>query len=177
MRPDMNRGLEVCLGASFTGEWDNENSEEPTSVLSRTGYSIKYSNCTIVWTSKLQTEITLSTTEAEYVTLSQATREIIPLIHLLNEIKGSIKSTTESRPEFKCTVFEDNLGCIELAKCPRMRPRTKHIAIKYYHFRSMALDETISVTDINTDEQWADLQAKNLDKTKFLKFRKLICGW
>jgi len=29
------------------------------------------------------------------------------------------------------TVFKDNNGALELAKCQRMRPRTKHIAIKY----------------------------------------------
>eukprot|EP00957_Ditylum_brightwellii_P066929 5079553-Ditylum_brightwellii.AAC.1 len=75
MRPDLNRGLEVYVDASFAGEWNSENSEEPTSVLSRTGYIIKYANCLIVWTPKLQTEIALSTTEAEYVALSQAMRE------------------------------------------------------------------------------------------------------
>eukprot|EP00957_Ditylum_brightwellii_P115678 8823578-Ditylum_brightwellii.AAC.1 len=37
MIPDMNRGLEVYVDASFAGEWNSENSEEPTSVLSRTG--------------------------------------------------------------------------------------------------------------------------------------------
>eukprot|EP00957_Ditylum_brightwellii_P194388 14804222-Ditylum_brightwellii.AAC.1 len=75
MRPDLNRGLEVYVYTSFAGEWNSENSEEPTSVLSRTGYIIKYANCLIVWTSKVQIEITLNTTEAEYVALSQAIRE------------------------------------------------------------------------------------------------------
>eukprot|EP00957_Ditylum_brightwellii_P070957 5391906-Ditylum_brightwellii.AAC.1 len=96
----------------------SENSEDPTSVLSRTGY-IKYANCPIVWTSKLQTEIALSTTEVEYVALLQAMKEVIPLIHLLNKRK-------------------------ELANCPKMRPRTKHIAIKYHHFRSMEANMWLS---------------------------------
>eukprot|EP00957_Ditylum_brightwellii_P115328 8794723-Ditylum_brightwellii.AAC.1 len=61
MRPDLNRGLEVYVDVSFAGEWNSENNEEPTSVLSRTGYMIKYANCPKVWTS----------TEAEYVALSQ----------------------------------------------------------------------------------------------------------
>eukprot|EP00957_Ditylum_brightwellii_P182667 13913667-Ditylum_brightwellii.AAC.1 len=75
MRPDMTRGFEVYKDASFSGEWNSACGEEPTSVLSRTGYIIKYANCPIVWSSKLQTEITMSTTEAEYVALSQAMRE------------------------------------------------------------------------------------------------------
>eukprot|EP00957_Ditylum_brightwellii_P147508 11233167-Ditylum_brightwellii.AAC.1 len=68
-------------------------------------------------------------------------REVIPLIQLLNKIKSLIGITSENRPEFKCKVFEDNLGCIELANGPRMKTRTKRIAIKYHHFRNMALDE------------------------------------
>eukprot|EP00957_Ditylum_brightwellii_P174217 13263712-Ditylum_brightwellii.AAC.1 len=90
MRPDMNIGLEVYVDAPFAREWNGKNSEEPTSVLSRTGYMIKYASCPIVWASKLQTEITLSTTEAEYVALSQAMRVVIPLKHLLNKIKGQL---------------------------------------------------------------------------------------
>eukprot|EP00957_Ditylum_brightwellii_P062087 4712087-Ditylum_brightwellii.AAC.1 len=67
--------------------------------------------------------------------MSQAMREAIPLINLLNKIAESIRISEDSSVEFKCTMFKDNNGCIELSKCPRMRPRTKHISIKYHHFR------------------------------------------
>eukprot|EP00957_Ditylum_brightwellii_P177544 13523483-Ditylum_brightwellii.AAC.1 len=45
MRPDLRRGLEVYVDASFEGEWGQAWSDEPTSVLSRTGSVIKYANC------------------------------------------------------------------------------------------------------------------------------------
>lgn len=32
-------------------------------------------------------------------------------------------------------LFADNTGAYELAKAPKMPPRTKHIALKYHHFR------------------------------------------
>jgi hypothetical protein len=44
--------------------------------MSHTGYVIMYANCPIFWASKLQTEIALSTAEAEYIALSQALREV-----------------------------------------------------------------------------------------------------
>eukprot|EP00957_Ditylum_brightwellii_P160535 12221162-Ditylum_brightwellii.AAC.1 len=47
---------------------------------------------------------------------TSAIREVILPIQLLDEMKGSIRITTESRPEFKYKVFDDNLGCIELAR-------------------------------------------------------------
>jgi hypothetical protein len=44
---------------------------------SRTGYVITYSNCPVIWASKLQTQVALSTTESEYIALSTALREVI----------------------------------------------------------------------------------------------------
>eukprot|EP00957_Ditylum_brightwellii_P178192 13572574-Ditylum_brightwellii.AAC.1 len=137
-----SRGLEMFVDPSFAGDWQHAWSKE-SSVLSRTGFIIKYANCLIVWTSKLQTYIALSTMEAEYVAMSHAMREAIPLMRLLNEVKGSINICMDKKAEFKCTVFEDNNGCIELAKCPRMRLRTNHLAIKYHHFRSKDEDGLI----------------------------------
>ena len=76
----------------------------------------------------------LSTTESEYIALSQSLRDVIPLMGLLNELKKVFPSKQEV-PTIHCTVFEDNRGCIELVKAPRMRPRTKHIGLKYHPFR------------------------------------------
>ena len=84
--------------------------------------------------SKLQTEITLSTTESEYVALSQAMRDVIPLLEVLSHIQKAIEVEIE-KPVVRCTVFEDNMGALELAIAPKMRPRTRHIAVKYHHFR------------------------------------------
>ena len=61
-----------------------------------------------------------------------------------------------------CTVFENNNSCIELVKCPRMRPRTKHIGLKYHHFRSKVKDEMISVHRADTKMQNGDLLTKAL---------------
>eukprot|EP00957_Ditylum_brightwellii_P017230 1298674-Ditylum_brightwellii.AAC.1 len=75
MRPDMTRGLEVYVDALFADDWEQSWSNDPKSVISRTGYVIKYANCPIVWMSNLQSEIAMSTTESEYIALSQAMRE------------------------------------------------------------------------------------------------------
>ena len=59
------------------------NSDNAENVLSRIGYVLMYVNCPIHWVSCLQTEIALSTAEAEYIALLQALRDVIPLITLL----------------------------------------------------------------------------------------------
>ena len=111
----------------------NKTSEDPNGCRSRTGYVIYYNGCPIIWKSKLQTEIALSTTEAEYIALSQSTREIIPFRELLLEL-GLILKIPTPQSTLRCTIFEDNEGAKELANNPKYRPRTNHIAVKYQHF-------------------------------------------
>ena len=144
--------------------------------MSRTGYVVLYANCPIIWCSKLQTEISLSTTEAEYIALSQSLRDVIPLIGLLKELQEILEFTSET-PTVHCTVFEDNKGCIDLVNAPRMRPRTKHIALKYHHFRSFVANKTISIQYVETSLQLADIFTKALGDVQFIKLRELLIGW
>ena len=67
---DKSRGLEVYVNADFAGGWNMTDTTTADNVLSRTGFVICYAGWPIVWSSKLQTKIALSTTEAEYVVMS-----------------------------------------------------------------------------------------------------------
>ena len=143
--------------------------------MSRTGYVILYANCQIIWSSKLQTEIALSTTESEYIALSQSLRDVIPLMGLLTELQPAI-SFSVNVPTVHCTVFEDNKGCIDLVKVPKIRPRTKHIALKYHHFRSFVRDKKVSIQYIETKLQIADIFTKALNDTQFAALRSRLIG-
>ena len=81
----------------------------------------------------MQMEITLLTTESEYVALSQALRDVIPFMNVAKEFNKLFKLDTP-KPLILCKLFEDNNGALTLAKDPKYRPRTKHIALKYHHF-------------------------------------------
>ena len=71
-------------------------------------------------------------------------REAIPMMTLLDEMKKVFPIETEL-PKVHCTIFEDNNSCIELAKCPKMRPRTKHIGLKFHHFRSKVQEGLVTL--------------------------------
>ena len=163
------------MDASFAGDWNTSWSDEPSSVMSRTGYVILYANCPIIWSSKLQTEIALSTTESEYIALSQSLRDVIPLMGLLTELQPAI-SFSVNVPTVHCTVFEDNKGCIDLVKVPKIRPRTKHIALKYHHFRSFVRDKKVSIQYVETKLQIADIFTKALNDTQFAALRSRLIG-
>ena len=111
----------------------------------------------------MQTEIALSTTESEYITLPTAMRKAIPFIQLMKEISTMFGLLTR-KPVFNCKVREDNDSCMTVAKAPKFTIRTKHIAIKYPHFRSFVSDDTIVINPIATSEQLADMLTKSLNR-------------
>ena len=78
----------------------------------------------------------MSTLEAEYVALSMAMRELVPLRRLIGEIRDKTDTSLSHKTLMNSTVFEDNNGALGLATSPKITPRTKHIAIKYNWFRS-----------------------------------------
>eukprot|EP00957_Ditylum_brightwellii_P066173 5021575-Ditylum_brightwellii.AAC.1 len=167
--------IECYLDADFAGAYTKENNHDPNSVRSRSGCVIMYGNYPIIWFSRLQSEIALSTTEAEYIALSIAAREVLSLRELISEI-APVTKITVTKPDIRCTIFEDNKGAEELAKMHKSRPRTKHIAVKYHHFIQAVKDKILHVTRIDTKDQRTDIFTKALPSPSFESFREAIMG-
>ena len=174
--PDIWKGLECYVDADFAGGWQQADSNEADSVLSRTGMLIMYANCSIYWYSSLQTEIALSTAEAEYIALSSALRQVLPLMTLMKEIHTGIPMHI-SKPNFVCKVHEDNHSYIKVAIGIKFSPRTKHIALKYHHFRSHVKSGRVEIQYRPTEEQLANLLTKPLSNEAFFTLRYMLCGW
>ena len=135
-KPDITKSLECFVDSDFSGNWNKEDADsDMDTARSRTGYVIRYAGCPIVWGSKLQTHIALSSTEAEYIAISTAMREVIPLMALLKEMSEKQFITHNNQADIHCQIFEDNSGAIEIAQTTKYRPRTKHINTQYHHFR------------------------------------------
>jgi hypothetical protein len=84
---------------------------------------------------KLHSQIVLSTTKAKYITMSQALCDIIPVMSLvLQEMREQSFKAVYIKPYVYCKVFENNAGALELARLPKLCPKTKHINICYHHF-------------------------------------------
>ena len=175
-KPDTSKGLECHVDADFAGGWASGDTTNPEAVLSCTGFVISYAGCPIYWGSRVQTEIALSTTEAEYIALSVAMREVLPFLNLMEEMRNFLP-VRDDEPKFFCKVWEDNRGCIKVAESPKFTPRTKHIALKYHHFRRFVSDGTVKIFPINTLEQTADIFTKPLDTPQFVYLRKKLCEW
>jgi hypothetical protein len=176
--PDITKSLECFVDSDFSGNWHKDDAaSDMDTARSRTGYIIRFAGCPIVWGSKLQTHIALSSTEAEYIAISTAMREIIPLMALIEEMhhKGFITNLTE--PDIHCRVFEDNSGAIEIAQTTKYRPRTKHINTQYHHFRYFVDTGKISLQYIPSKDQLADMLTKSLPLSDLQRLRKRLMGW
>jgi hypothetical protein len=91
---------------------------------STTGYLFLLNNSPISWTSKKQQTVTLSFTEAEYVALAQATKEVIWLRALFKDLGQEQTAPT--------IIYEDNKSAIALATNSANHQKTKHIDVQYH---------------------------------------------
>jgi hypothetical protein len=169
--------LEVYVDADFAGNWDPKETDDKDTARSRHGYLFYYAGCPILWKSQLQSEFALSSTESEITGLSYALRDAIPIMNLLEEMIKMGLPVTTSKATVHCRVFEDNSGAVEIAKVAKYRPRTKHLNNRIHHFRSYVDNGQISIHQIDTLNQPADILTKPLGADAVTKFRTMIMGW
>jgi hypothetical protein len=123
--PDENKRLEVYVDATFLQDWDPKFAwEDPDTARSRHIFAIKYTGCTTVSKSQLQSKICLSATEAEYIGISYALRDTIPIIETLREMQEYGFKVHPTITKVHCRVFKDNSGALEMAKIHKSRPRS-----------------------------------------------------
>ncbi len=177
MRPTKELKIDCFVDADFAGLWGAEDPDDPISVKSRTGYILTLGNCPLLWVSKLQSEISLSTMESEYVALSTAMRDVLPMRRLVTAVAKAITGEDQVESIAHSDVFEDNNGALTLATIPRMTPRSKHYGTKYHFFRQHVQSGELKINKIATKEQLADIMTKGLPRETFTYLRDKLMGW
>jgi hypothetical protein len=173
-----DHSFDTWVDADFVGNWDRVNADkDPSTAKSRTGYILMYAGCPIVWASKIQREVSLSSTESEYNALSESLRHVIHMMYLVDEMKEQGYKISTAPPKVHCKVFEDNAGCLEMARLPKMRPRTKHLCVKLHHFREHVRKGRISIHKVPTELQLADIATKPQPEALFVSQRESILQW
>ena len=120
--------------------------------------------------------VALSTAEVEYIALLQSLQDVLPIMALVSEMKERKFRVICTEPYVYCKSFEDNSGALELARLPKLRPRSKHININYHHFREHVRKGLVKIFPISTHKQVADVLTKNLPQNPFIKHRIKMCG-
>eukprot|EP00253_Pinus_taeda_P021956 PITA_21956 len=131
------------VDADYAGDLDKRRSTK--------GYGFTLAGGAISWMLKLQETIALSTTEAEYIVASDASKEAIWLKGLLDEIE---------RTQEKVNVLCDTQSAIHLATNPAYHNRTKHIDVRYHFLRHLIDGRKVSFQNIHTQENCANIFTK-----------------
>jgi hypothetical protein len=129
---------------------------------STTGYFFKLANGIFSWQSRAQKTIALSSTKAEYMALSDCSRQTVWIQSLLQELGFKIPTIP---------ICRDNQGSIFIGSNPVQVCRSKHIDIRYHYVWQLIKEKRIELFFVEGAENTADLFTKNLGAPKFLKFR------
>ena len=109
--------------------------------------------------------------------MSQALRDIIPIMGLLQEMREQDFKVLCTEPYVYCKVFEDNSGALKLARLPKLRPRTKHINGCYHHFCEHDVRKgLIKIFPVDTKDQIADALNKPLAQNVFQRHRRFCAA-
>lgn len=138
-------------------DWGNSLSRKST-----TGLLARYNRGLILWKSKLQKTVSLSSAEAEYYAASEMAIEIIYLRNLLGNMRLPQRANT--------AVFEDNTTCIEWSNhVMGGRERAEHIDIRKHFAHEAVQNGHMRLYKIPTEYQLADLLTKGLQLAQFEK--------
>lgn len=111
----------------------------------------------VSWSSKKQTSVALSSTEAEYMALTQASKEAIWIRRLLLEL---------GQPDEPVLINVDNQSCMALAKNPEFHARSKHIDIQYHFIREKVEGGIVKLEFCPTQKMVADVLTKAIPSEK-----------
>ena len=131
-----------------------------------TGYAMFLANGIISWLSQRQKRVHLSSTEAEYVGITETACQIQWIWNLYEEISFIVG------PLPLCI---DNQGTIFLASNSAQEGCTKHIWMPEHYIHEVVESGEIQLFYVPTDQQFADIFTKNLGKTKFQDGRNTLC--
>jgi len=129
-----------------------------------TGYVIYLLGVPLIWKSKSQRSVALSSTEAEYMAVSEVCADIMFLKQVLEFVGVSIQYPIE--------VHVDNVGAIFLANNATTGPRTRHIDIRYHYVRDFIEDCVIVVRFVPSGKNDADPYTKNTTEAIFNEHTK-----
>ena len=127
-----NDPIKTYTDADWAGQVDTSKSTA--------GMVMLFNGTAISWYSKTLKVIALSSQDAEYMALSDGSREIIFIRQLLNELGMELKSPTE--------IYGDNNGSLAVSNNPAAHQKTKHIRIRYHFIRQEIKNGAVSYTHL-----------------------------
>ena len=148
------------------GLCDSEFCGDKETRISFYGFILYLCGAPISWRSKAGKSMTLSSTEAEYVAISELAKEVIFVKQVLESIGLKV--------EFPIILEVENVGAIYLSYNCTTSQRTKHIDARMHFVREFIEDGILKVIFVRTEDNTSDIFTKNMNKDIFLKHQKKL---
>jgi hypothetical protein len=170
LRGTVDMGLTYRRGkqnvCKVTAYCDSDWAEDQMDRKSTSGYLVHVNGNLVLWGSKKQTTVSLSSSEAEYKAMSAVLEEIMWLTQFLQEIGEEV--------ELPSICYCDNNGAKLMGESEVGTKRTKHIDIRHHFIKDEVEKGTFKVKWISTTDQLADLLTKCLGKFRFTALLKRV---
>jgi hypothetical protein len=153
---DFSWNLKVFCDSDWAGD--------PETRVSVTGFVIYLLDVPVCWRSKSQKGVTLSSTEAEYVAISEAVKEDKFIYYLLCDFHIKVN--------LPIIIKTDNIGSIFMAENSSTGVRTRHVGTRYHFIREFIEDGFIKVEFVRSVENDADIFIKNVSHDLYVKHTK-----
>ena len=144
---------------NITGIADATYAADPDTRRSVTGFLIYVDSNLMFWKSRMQDSVALSSTEAEYMAVSQCLCEMLFIIQVVEFLGITVR-----RP---MVIYTDNTGVIDMSKNLTASGRTRHIDIRHHHIRDHIESGLIDICYVRTHNNLADMLTKNLRASLF----------
>jgi hypothetical protein len=159
----------LCFGNGnqmLVGYVDADMAGDVDSRKSTSGYLITFAGGAVSWQSRLQKCVALSTTEAEYIAITEGCKEILWMKKFLQELGQNQESYV---------LYCDSQSAIHLSKNSTYHSRSKHIDVRYHWIRDVLENKLLQIEKIHTNDNGADMMTKALPKEK-IEFCKEAAG-
>ena len=138
---------------------------DKTTMKGVSGFIILFNEFSIIWRSKRQEIVCLSSTESEILSLTVLVQELIWLKNIL-----SFLSNLQLINLNEITVYQDNQSCINLFKNNNYSDRTKHISIKIKFIIQEFKKLNFKLLHCTSNDMIADMFTKSQSKQQHYKF-------
>jgi hypothetical protein len=125
----------------------------------------------IIWKSTKQTSVATSSTESEYIAMSQCGKSSQWIAQVIRDMGYPQYISKDPKT---VDIRGDNQGALALVKNPHLHERSKHIDISYHFIRDLAEKARISVAYIPTGDMAADGLTKPLARVAFERFKGML---
>ena len=153
-----NLSVTCFVDSSWAGDVDTRRS--------RYGFAVYVGKSLVAWCSKLHPSVALSSAEAEYTAATEACKTV--------KWVGSLMTFMQVPPPTPIWVFEDNSACRSMVLSAQVSGRNKHFELRQHYVRQLVQEGLITLKEISTTKQIADVFTKSLGRPAFELFRSAL---